>query len=169
MTTKIEQKKGKRGPGFWAFVLLFSLGPVSTFGQGLDPKKFDHILTQDLVFKPASGYPAGAEMAFVVGSPTEEGPFVVRVRLADGTKFMPHIHQEDRIYTVISGVFYIGYGTVFDPSKLKAYGPGSVIVLPHNTPHFHWAMSGEYITQVYAYGPLKLTYVNSADDPRNEK
>jgi quercetin dioxygenase-like cupin family protein len=168
MTTKIEQKKVKRGMGFWAFVLLFSLGPVSTFGQGLDPKKFDHILTQDLVFKPASGYPAGAEMAFVVGTPTEEGPFVVRVRLADGTKFMPHIHQEDRIYTVISGVFWIGLGEVFDEDKLMAFAPGSVVVLPGGQPHFHHARSGEYVTQVNAIGPLGLDYIDPASDPRSQ-
>jgi hypothetical protein len=33
-------------------------------------------------------------------------------------------------------------------------------------PHFHWAKSGEYITQVTAIGPLGLTYVRPADDPR---
>jgi len=29
-----------------------------------------------------------------------------------------------------------------------AYPPGAVIILPGNTSHFHWAKSGEYITQV---------------------
>jgi len=82
---------------------------------------------------------------------------------------MPHVHPEDRIYTVISGVFYIGRGTTFDPEKLKAYAPESVIVLPGNTPHFHWAKSGEYITQVNAFGPLGLSYVDPKDDPRNQK
>ena len=154
---------------FLALVLLFSLGPVFTFSQGLDPKKFSHVLTEDLIWKPFPAFPEGARMAVVVGTPTEAGPFVVRVRLPGGTKMMPHIHQEDRIYTVISGIFYIGIGKEFDPSKLKAYPPGSVIVLPANTPHFHWAMSGEYITQVYAMGPLRMSYVNPADDPRNNK
>ena len=31
---------------------------------------------------------------------------------------------------------------------MKAYPPGSVIVLPGETWHFHWAKSGEYVTQV---------------------
>jgi len=46
------------------------------------------------------------------------------------------------------------------------YPPGSVIVLPGNTPHFHWAKSGEYVTQVSATGPLGLEYLNPSDDPR---
>ena len=57
---------------------------------------------------------------------------------------------------MISGVFYIGLGTEFDASKLTAHPPGSVIVLPGNQPHFHWAQSGEYVTQVSAIGPLGL-------------
>jgi len=45
--------------------------------------------------------------------------------------------------------------------------PCSVIVLPGNTSHFHWAKSGEYVTQVTAMGPLGLEYLDSGDDPRN--
>jgi hypothetical protein len=51
--------------------------------------------------------------------------------------------------------------------KLAAYPPGAVVVLPGGTPHFHWAKSGEYITQVTAFGPISLDYVDPADDPRN--
>ena len=81
---------------------------------------------------------------------------------------MPHKHQEDRVYTVISGVFYIGRGDQFDEDKLEAYPPGSLIVLPGNTWHFHWAKSGEYVTQVTAIGPLSLEYLNLNDDPRRK-
>lgn len=44
---------------------------------------------------------------------------------------------------------------------------GAVVVLPGGTPHFHWARSGEYVTQVTAIGPLGLEYVDQKDDPRN--
>jgi len=49
----------------------------------------------------------------------------------------------------------------------QAYPPGAVIMLPGNTAHFHWAKSGEYVTQVTAMGPLGLEYLNAKDDPRN--
>ena len=81
---------------------------------------------------------------------------------------MPHRHPEDRIYTVMSGVFYIGLGDRFDGDQIKAYPPGSVIVLPGDTWHFHWAKSGEYVTQVTAIGPLGLEYRDTRDDPRNQ-
>ena len=47
-----------------------------------------------------------------------------------------------------------------------AYPPGSVIVLPGNTSHFHWAKSGDYVTQVSGNGPLGIDYVDASDDPR---
>jgi hypothetical protein len=40
-------------------------------------------------------------------------------------------------------------------------------VLPSGQPHFHWAKSGEYITQVSAIGPLGLAYIDPANDPRS--
>ena len=79
--------------------------------------------------------------------------------------FLPH--PEDRIYTVLSGTFYIGLGELFGESKLMPFEPGSVVVLPGGQSHFHWAKSDEYITQVSAIGPLGLSYVDSANDPRN--
>ena len=105
-------------------------------------------------------------LAILVGDPTKPGPYVIRVKLPGGIKLMPHAHPEDRIYTVISGVFYIGRGETFDAAKLKAYPPGSVVVLPGNTHHFHWAMSGEYVTQVSATGPLGIEYLDPKNDPR---
>jgi quercetin dioxygenase-like cupin family protein len=46
-----------------------------------------------------------------------------RVKVPSGVKLMPHRHPEDRIYTVMSGVFYIGLGETFDGDKVTAYPP----------------------------------------------
>jgi len=105
-------------------------------------------------------------LAVVVGTPSEPGLYVIRVKAPSGAKLMPHRHPEDRIYTVMSGVFYIGLGERFDGDKMTAFPPGSVIVLPGNTSHFHWAKSGEYVTQVTAVGPLGIEYLDPGDDPR---
>lgn len=144
-----------------------SIGDANA-SEPLNPKTSSSIHSEDIRFEAFPAFPTGALLSVVVGNPEKPGPYVVRVSVAAGVKLMPHVHPEDRIYTVISGVFYIGYGTTFDPSKLIAYGPGSVIVLPANTPHFHWAQSGGYVTQVSGYGPLGLTYLDPKNDPRNE-
>jgi quercetin dioxygenase-like cupin family protein len=132
-----------------------------------DQATFRSILPEDIEWKPFPAFPPAARLAVLVGHPTEPGPYVVRVKVPAGTKLMPHKHPEDRIYTVMSGVFYIGLGERFDGDKVKAYPPGSVIVLPGETWHFHWAKSGEYVTQVTAIGPLGLEYHEGGDDPRS--
>jgi quercetin dioxygenase-like cupin family protein len=132
------------------------------FGQD----KFRVIRSEDVDWNPFPAFPPEARLAVLIGDPGQPGPYVIRVKLPAGARMMPHKHSEDRIYTVISGVFYIGLGEEFDEGRLQAFGPGSVIVLPGGQSHFHWAKSGEYITQVSAIGPLGLEYVNSVDDPR---
>lgn len=130
---------------------------------------FRAIRSDDIDWKPFPAFPPSVRLAVVVGDPSEEGPYAIRVKVPHGVRMMPHRHPEDRIYTVISGVFYIGLGDQFDADKLEAYAPGTVIVLPGHTSHFHCAKSGEYITQVTAIGPLGLEYVNWDDDPRNQR
>ena len=107
---------------------------------------FRAVLPEDIDWKPFPAFPPGVRLAVLIGDPSQPGPYVIRVRVPAGAKLMPHRHPEDRIYTVISGVFYIGFGEKFDGEKVSAYPPGSVIVLPGGTWHFHFAKSGEYVS-----------------------
>jgi hypothetical protein len=129
---------------------------------------FRAILPEEIDWKPFAAFPPSVRLAVVVGQPSQEGPYTMRVKVPYGVKLKPHRHPEDRVYTVISGVFYIGLGDQFDAEKLVAYPPGAVVILPGDTSHFHWAKSCEYVTQVTAIGPLGLEYINAEDDPRNE-
>ena len=130
---------------------------------------FRSVLPDDIDWRPFPAFPPSVRLAVIVGQPSEPGPYVIRVKVPSGVKMMPHRHPEDRVYTVMSGVFYIGLGDQFDGDMVEAYPPGSVIVLPGNTSHFHWAKSGEYVTQVTAIGPLGLEYLDPADDPREHQ
>jgi hypothetical protein len=130
---------------------------------------FKSILSEDIDWKPFPAFPPSIRLAVVVGRPSEPGPYTIRVKVPHGEKLMPHRHSEDRVYTVISGIFYIGLGDEFDASKLQAYPPDAVVILPGNTSHFHWAKSCEYVTQVTAIGPLAMEYLNAKDDPRHNK
>jgi quercetin dioxygenase-like cupin family protein len=150
------------------FCLAALLKVTRTHAQGLPNHKFGEIYQENIKWSPFPAFPPEARLAILVGDPKKPGPYVIRVRVPAGVILRPHLHPEDRIYTVISGVFYIGIGTKFDASKLKAYPPGSVVILPGNTPHFHWARSGAYETQVTANGPLGISYIVPSDDPRNK-
>jgi hypothetical protein len=91
---------------------------------------FKSILPEDIDWKPFPAFPPSARLAVLVGEPTQAGPYLIRVKVPSGVKLMPHRHPEDRIYTVISGVFYIGLGARFEAEDLKAYPPGSMSFCP---------------------------------------
>ena len=133
-----------------------------------DHMVFKAVLPDDIEWKPFPAFPPSVRLAVLAGQPTQRGMYAIRVKVPSGVKLMPHKNPEDRIYTVMSGIFYIGLGDDFDAEKLRPYPPGSVIVLPGDTSHFHWAKSGEYVSQVIANGPLGIEYVNPADDPREQ-
>ena len=82
-----------------------------------DQDVFRSVLPEDIDWEPFPSFPPSARLAVVVGHPSEPGPYVVRVKLPSGVKLMPHWHHEDRVYVVMSGVFYIGLGDEFDGAK----------------------------------------------------
>jgi hypothetical protein len=79
-----------------------------------DQAVFRSVRPDDIDWKLFPAFPAAARLAIVVGQPGEPGPYVIRVKVPSGVKLMPHWHPEDRVYTVISSVFYIGLGREFD-------------------------------------------------------
>jgi hypothetical protein len=89
----------------------------------LDQAVFRPIRPEEIDWQPFASFPPSARLAVVVGDTSEPAPYVVRVKLPGGVKLMPHRHHEDRVYTVISGVFYIGVGEQFDEAKLQAFPP----------------------------------------------
>ncbi len=123
---------------------------------------FRSILPRDIDWQPFQAFPSSVRLAVIFGQPSEPGLYVLRVKVPSGVKLMPHRHPEDRIYRVMSGVFYIGLGDQFDGDKMAAYPPCSVLVLPGNMSHYHW----EYVTRITAIGPLGLEYLDADDDPR---
>jgi quercetin dioxygenase-like cupin family protein len=131
-----------------------------------DEDRFHAIRAEDVQWTMFAAYPPTVRLAILVGDPTKPGLYTIRVRVPGGIKMMPHRHPEDRIYTVLTGVFYVGLGEQFDASKLSAYAPGSIVILPGGQPHFHWAKSGEYMTQITAIGPLGFNYIDPNNDPR---
>jgi uncharacterized RmlC-like cupin family protein len=74
-------------------------------------------------------------------------------------KIQPHFHFNDRIVVVLSGTLYVGYGTQFEETQLKALPAGSIWTEPAKQPHFAWAKDGEVIIQATGIGPLVTTQV----------
>ena len=110
----------------------------------------------------------GAKLAVVQGDPSKEGLFVYRVKLPANYKIAPHFHKAGENVTVLSGVFYIGMGEVFDQKAGKEMPVGSFVAVPATHRHFAWVGSEETLIQVHGVGPTDITFVNLADDPRKK-
>jgi quercetin dioxygenase-like cupin family protein len=131
-----------------------------------DPAGFVHTTPDQIKWTNSSVIPPGGQNAIMYGNPRKAEPFITRVKLPADYKIQPHTHPEERVYTVISGTFYIGFGDKFDPARLEAFPVGSVFIVPAGASHFHWTRSGEAVVQISGVGPSGTEYVDHADDPR---
>lgn len=121
---------------------------------------------EEITFEPGPGtLPPGVQFAVLVGSPAEEGPFVLRLKFPAGYVVPPHMHPEEEHVTVVSGEFRIGNGNVFEKSAVSILQPGSFVQIGTGMPHFAW-VAEETVVQINAMGPFGITYVNEEDDPR---
>jgi quercetin dioxygenase-like cupin family protein len=112
-------------------------------------------------------FPPGAQIAVLAGNPSQEGPYVIRLKLPAGYKVAPHTHPADENVTVISGSFNIGMGDKLDQSTSQNVKAGGFAHVPKGMPHYAW-FGEDTVVQIHGQGPAALNYINPADDPRNK-
>ena len=111
------------------------------------------------------GLPPGLKMGVLLGDPGKSGPFVLRARLPDGYRIMPHWHSIDENITVLQGTFLAAGGDTFDPAAMQPMTAGYFLHLPGRMHHFA-AARGDTVIQIHGDGPFDIHYLNPADDPR---
>jgi quercetin dioxygenase-like cupin family protein len=111
--------------------------------------------------------PPGAQMAVMAGDPAKPGFVSLRAKLPAGYTIPPHTHPTDEHVTVLSGDMSFGMGDKIDAASEQAVQPGGYFVAQAQMHHYATTKSGAVI-QVDLEGPFDITYVNSADDPRNK-
>ena len=99
-----------------------------------------------------SYYTDGRERAQLLGNSSQGGAWVDRVKIPAGKRFLAHTHPQDELVTVIEGTWYLGEGTKFKATDLKAYPAGSFIVIPAGLPHFVATKEGDVIIQLSGNG-----------------
>ena len=109
--------------------------------------------------------PKGAEIAVVAGTPSKEGPYVIRLRAPSGLKIPAHSHPHDENVTVLSGTFHFGMGDKLDENKGEAIKAGGFVHASKGMNHYAW-FGDDTVVQLHGIGPTGITYVDPADDPR---
>ena len=108
-----------------------------------------------------AGRVAGLERANLVGEPGKPGAVVFRLKLPANYKLQPHTFDDHRTYTVLSGTWYMGRGTVFDEAKLKALPAGSFFSVPANAPTFAAAKGEPVVLQVTGTEPSAARFLDA--------
>lgn len=104
------------------------------------------------------------EVLKISGDQAKPGPYVFLTRPRPGRSAAsePHSHPDDRTYTVISGTWYVGFGTRFDESKLIALPAGSYYTEPAGVPHFVLIKDEGVVVQITGTGPSRLIAADAA-------
>lgn len=108
----------------------------------------------------------GIETVVLKGNPDQAGVYTIMLRVPAHTRIAAHSHRDDRVATVISGTWHIGYGDRFDEAKLKALPAGSFYTEPPSRNHFAETGDEPVVVQITGFGPSSTEYVDVTQDPR---
>jgi uncharacterized RmlC-like cupin family protein len=103
------------------------------------------------------------------GDPSQAGVYTIMLRVPAHTRIAAHSHRDDRVATVISGTWHIGYGDRFDEARLKALPPGSFYTEPPGMAHFAETGDEPVVVQITGFGPSSTDYVERDQDPRDSR
>ena len=115
------------------------------------------VLPDDLQWRPHPTI-AGVQSAIALGNPSNSELYVLFGKMETGATFPAHIHPDNRITTVLSGMMYYGIGEQLDLAHVQPYPAGSVVYTPAGAPHFMWAGDRETVMQEVGFGPTGLTF-----------
>ena len=121
--------------------------------QTSDGQEHKIVQPQEIEWGPApAALPAGAQVAVLLGDPSKQGLFAMRLKVPKGYSIPPHSHPAQEVVTVVSGTINLGMEETADQSKTKALPVGTFYVLPIGMAHFA-RFDEETVLQVNTIGP----------------
>ncbi|MBV9824833.1 MAG: cupin domain-containing protein [Alphaproteobacteria bacterium] len=106
---------------------------------------------------PWKSNPSGADNATLLGDPSKPGLYIQLVRWHAGHMSHPHFHPNDRFITVLSGTWWVGTGTRFDPDATVPMPAGSYVVHYGKQVHYDGAKDGDTVLEIVGEGPATAT------------
>jgi hypothetical protein len=109
---------------------------------------------------------SGIRTVVLKGDPNRAGLYTIMLRIPAHTPIAPRVHQDDRVATVVSGTWYIGYGDSFSSDALKALPAGSFYTEAAGRSHFAETRDTDVVVQITGVGPSSTRYIDPASDPQ---
>jgi hypothetical protein len=101
--------------------------------------------------------PNGSANVVLAGDPSKPGMYVVLTRWHSHHMSRPHTHPNDRYITVISGTWWVGTGSKYDPDSTVPLPPGTVVTHYGKQIHYDGAKDGDVTLMIVGEGPATNT------------
>jgi pimeloyl-ACP methyl ester carboxylesterase len=102
---------------------------------------------------------SGVTTTVLFGDPDKPGLYSLVLRIAPDTTIEAHTHRDTRTATVISGLWYFGYGPADKAQAVKPLPPGSFYTEPAAAAHFARTGREGAVVVITGYGPSDTAYV----------
>ncbi len=101
--------------------------------------------------------PMGLKSAVMYGDPSKPGLYIMLVKWLPGHMSHPHFHPNDRFITVLSGTWWVGTGTKFDPNATVPLPAGTFVTHFGKQIHYDGAKDVEAVLEIVGEGPGTAT------------
>ncbi len=101
--------------------------------------------------------PIGSKHAVLLGDPDKPGLYVILVKWTAHHMSHPHFHPNDRFITVLSGTWWVGTGSKFDPDTTLPLPAGTFVTHFGKQVHYDGAKDGDAVLEIVGEGPATAT------------
>ena len=142
-------------PRYWSLCFVLLLAALLTPAKSdLNPAALIYKLPDQIQWKEAL---PGAKMAVLQGDPDKPGLYIVLIKWSPHSMSRPHFHPNDRFITVLSGTWWVGTGSKFDPESTVAMAAGSFVTHFGKQVHYDGAKDQEAMIEIVGEGPATAT------------
>ena len=119
-----------------------------------DPKALVYELPDQIKWVES---PAGSAQAVLFGDPNKPGMYGVLTKWHAHHMSHPHFHLNNRYITVISGTWWVGTGSKFDPDNTTPLPAGTFVTHFGKQIHYDGAKDQDVVLEIVGEGPATST------------
>lgn len=140
---------------FMGATLALTILSATAGAAELDPKVIGFKLPDQI--KWVDNARSGNRSAVLQGDPSKPGPYAVLLQWLPGHMSRPHFHPNDRHFIVVSGTWWVGSGSKFDPDATVPMPAGSSVIHFAKGVHYDGAKGEQATILVWGEGPATST------------
>jgi hypothetical protein len=118
-----------------------------------DPKAVTFTLPDKIDWRKSEA----SDNATIQGDPSKPGIYIQLTKWHPGHMSRPHSHSTERYIMVLSGTWWIGTGSKYDPDSTYPVPAGTYVVDRPNELHYDGAKDTECVLEIVGMGPMTTT------------